>query len=464
VSCLPACRSAGSCHRPPNPAPAQGAVGAPGPGAPGAQAPGAGAPATPTLLPPKTECLIISDVGLRNSLFARDTPATTGPSTGRNANPKCAEVGTGSGLLSGSGDLTIAVDQKALDTFRDTKRDQPGSFVLFLNGIPMMTDAPLIAHENVGTLTIFRYRISQGKESQLLWSTLYADHGLFTPQPLHAALGWKADTETTPSLIPRRDNTGARVQVTTEAQMILAALLVLLTIGVVIYIGIRGDSLRDADLPAWWLEAATLKTTIAKMDLATRDQHLARAYTWYRPEKAAECQQRAELLLKRQPVAKDETPAVIVGLALLPQTWKPLRASYSLSRTQLALCFTFTVAAGVFLWMLYGDLRHIDGSLLLLLGISVGTAGASWIADRNMPDRPYSPSQGFLSDLLTGFDERKQLHRYQAVIINLVLLVVGVFHVVEQLSYPVFDGSWLIFLGISGSAYGLGKGTIETKP
>lgn len=428
-----------------------------------AEAPDPAAPVAPELPPLKTECVIVSDVGLRNALFADDTPDVPAARSGSAPQRKCKDLKGGPGMLNGSGDLTIAVEQESFEAFRAAKRDEPGSFVLFLNGVPLLTDARLIALENVGKLAVFRYRISQGKESQLLWSMLYADGSLFHSQPLHAALGWKADSETTPSLIPARDDTGARVRVTTVSQLVLALALVVLTIGAVIYIGRRGDSLRDANLPAWWLEAAALKTAIAKMDPATRDQHLVRKYPWYVPGDAALYQQHAELLLKRQPVAEQDIPAAKVGLALLPQAWTPLRATYSLSRTQLALWFTFTVSAGLFLWMLYGDLRRIDGSLLLLLGISVGTAGISWIADRNMPDRPYAPSQGFLADLLTGFDERKQLHRYQAVIVNLLLLVVGIFHVGQQLSYPVFDASWLIFLGISGSAYGVGKGLIETR-
>jgi hypothetical protein len=397
-------------------------------------------------------------------LFSNDTAPENSAAAARPPNAACSVLKSPPGLLSGSGDLTVAVKQSDLDAFRKSRNDQDGDFVLFLNGIPLPTDARKIATENVGTLATFRYRISQGRESQLLWSMLYADRGLFDEQPLHAALGWKAVTETTPSLIPWRDETGARVRVTTKTQLTLAILLVLLTIGVLIYIGVRGDSLRDAALPAWWQQAATLKAAIAGMDAAARDQYLLAAYPWYVANDAAQYQQRAGLLLKGQPVAEADVPKLTVGLALLQQSWKPLRATYSLSRTQLALWFTFTVGAGLFLWMLYGDLRRIDGSLLLLLGISVGTAGASWIVDRNMPDRPYQPSQGFLSDLLTGFDERKQLHRYQAVIINLLLLVVGIFHVAQQLSYPVFDASWLIFLGISGTAYSVGKGVIETRP
>lgn len=424
--------------------------------------PAAAAPAPAKLPALETQCVVVNDAGFFSSLSARDSDTKAVTRTGH-AQQKCTALGEKPGVLNGSGDLSIAVSQKDFDAFRNAKDKEPGNFVLFLNGVPLTTDARLIASETVGELAVLRYRISQGNESQMLWSMLYANGKLISGETLHAALGWKADTETSPSLIPARTPSGAQIQITTGLQLGLALALVALSIAVIIYIGKRGDSLRDATLPAWWLQAASLKTAIANMSGPARDQYLVGKYPWYVAADVPQYEEHARLLLKRQPLAEKDTDAATVGLALLPQAWTPLRASYSLSRTQLALWFTFTVSAGLFLWMLYGDLRRIDGSLLLLLGISIGTATVSWMTDRNMPDRPYTPSQGFLNDLLTGFDERKQLHRYQAVVVNLLLLLVGVFHVGQQLSYPVFDATWLIFLGISGSAYGVGKGLIETK-
>lgn len=420
----------------------------------------AAAPATPPAL--KTECVVVNDLGFFDSLIARDSAEKAAIRTGA-VQSKCAVLGEQPGVLNGSGDLSIAVSQKDFEAFRKAKEKEPGNFVLFLNGVPLTTDARLIARETVGELVVLRYRINQGKESQLLWSMLYADGKLIAGETLHAALGWKADTEATPSLIPARTASGAQVQITTGLQLALALALVALTIGVVIYIGKRGDSLRDTPLPAWWATAESLKAAMTGMDDTARNQHLAGKYSWYTAVNVSQYEYHALQLLKGRQLAEADIPAATVGLALLPQAWTPLRATYSLSRTQLALWFTFTVSAGLFLWMLYGDLRRIDGSLLLLLGISVTTAAVSWIADRNITGQSYTPSQGFLNDLLTGFDERKQLHRYQAVVVNLLLLSVGIFHVGQQLSYPVFDASWLIFLGISGSAYGVGKRLIETK-
>jgi len=429
--------------------------------------PGGSPPAEPAAL--KTECVLVGDIRLP-FFGSGDKPAAS--DTGKTGeNPTiCAGLRNAKPVpkgpdqtLSGSGDLTVAVTSASLRTFREAKRNQPGDFVLFLNGVALINDARLIASEEVGTLTAFRFRIGQGRESQLLWSMLYADGELSTAQPLYAGLGWKAAGAGSASIVPERPEVHALVQVTTIEQLWIAIALVALTIGAVVYLAIRGDALRDAPLPDWWREALALKKTIGGMTVQARDAHMLGQYgNWYNASLVTQYQQQAEALLARRAVDVKDVPATVVGLALLPAHWQPLRATYSLSRTQLALWFTFTVAAGLFLWMLYGDLRRIDGSLLALLGISGATAGFSWAADRNIPDGPYTPSQGFLADLLTGFDERKQLHRYQAVIVNLLLLVVGIYHVVQQLSYPVFDGSWLIFLGISGTVYGAGKGLLET--
>jgi len=162
-------------------------------------------------------------------------------------------------------------------------------------------------------------------------------------------------------------------------------------------------------------------------------------------------------------VAKEQEPATIIGLALLARSWKPVRAAFSLARVQLAVWFVFAVAAGVFLWIVYGQLPPIDGSLLALLGLSVGTAGISVAVDKNSGGRGYSPSQGLLLDLVTGFDEKQQVHRYQAVVVNLLLLFVGISHVQQQLTYPIFDATWLALLGVSGVALGVGKQLLEDK-
>jgi len=413
----------------------------------------------------KTECVLVSDSGLLAILVGDSPKNNASGTTGTDASGKCSILEGRQGTLNGTGDLTIAVDRVSLQAFLDAKKNDLGQLVLFLNGVELLTDGRLIGSEQNATMTALRFRISQGKESQLLWSMLYADGALYEARPLRAALGWKAATAARSSIIPTRPEMTANVQVTTGLQLVLAILLVAVTVGAVFYTATNNDALRDAKLPAWWHDALKLRRDTARKPLADREQYIAGLFPLVprTPQDLTAYRTLAEKALAGHVVAPADVQTTSIGLALWSKArWKPPRATYSLSRTQLALWFTFTVAAGLFLWMLYGDLRRIDGSLLGLLGISGATAGFSWIADRNGPDRPYVPSQSFLHDLMTDFDERQQMYRYQAVIVNLLLLVVGVIHVVEQLSYPVFDGSWLIFLGISGAIYGTGKGTNET--
>jgi hypothetical protein len=150
------------------------------------------------------------------------------------------------------------------------------------------------------------------------------------------------------------------------------------------------------------------------------------------------------------------------GLMLRTTDWKPVRATFSLSRVQLGLWFMFAACAGVFLWIVYGDLPAIDGSLLGLLGISTVTTVGSLAVDQNAGGRPYLPSQGLFNDLVTGFDgDKQQIHRLQAVVVNILLLAVGIVHVVQSLTYPTFDSTWLGFLGISGVALVTGKQYLE---
>lgn len=44
-----------------------------------------------------------------------------------------------------------------------------------------------------------------------------------------------------------------------------------------------------------------------------------------------------------------------------------------------------------------------------------------------------------------------------------LLLIVGIFHVFQHLTYPMFEATWLAFLGISGAALTTGKSLVESK-
>jgi hypothetical protein len=141
-----------------------------------------------------------------------------------------------------------------------------------------------------------------------------------------------------------------------------------------------------------------------------------------------------------------------------------VRAAYSLGRLQTGIWFLFAATSGLFLWVIYGHLPPVDGSVLAILGISVGVTGMSLAVDKRANDWDLRVrSNGLLVDLVTGHDNKQQVHRYQSVVANVILLFVGVGHVVQHLTYPVFDASWLAFLGISGIGLAAGKQIAEVE-
>jgi len=414
----------------------------------------------PTSIPVK--CVDIRDLGVI-ARFSRDRDqdqklVTTGAS--RSA---CANSEVQGDALTGAGDLLVVVDKKSYDEALAVKRD--GDYVLYLNGVALPTDATILAREAVGDEIVLRYRLRQGAELQRLWSMIWSDKGLFDKQDLNVAIVWTARGSTEPAAVPpRAAASGAQpqVQITTGDKLTLALGVIGVLLIVTILVGISSDALRDSGA-SWWSEAKLWWKTAKKLPPADVVPFLTAMVPTYTAANNPDYERLAQYALSGAKVAEDKIKETQLGLALLVNKWRPVRASYSLSRVQLALWFSFAVMTALFLWLLYGDLRRIDGSLLQLLGISIGTAGLSWAADRNAGTRPYLPSQGFLLDIVSGFDEQSQLHRYQAVVVNVLLLAVGIDHVVQHLAYPVFDGTWLIFLGISGAAYGVGKQLVENK-
>lgn len=138
------------------------------------------------------------------------------------------------------------------------------------------------------------------------------------------------------------------------------------------------------------------------------------------------------------------------------------RQSYSLARVQWGAWFVFTATAAAFLWVVRGVLPPLTDTVLALTTISAVTATASFMVDARSPLTP-KPSQGLLADILSGDDDVAHLHRFQAVAVNGILLMVAVAGVVKHLTFPVFDDAWLAFLGVSNLAHAAGKGLLETK-
>lgn len=144
-----------------------------------------------------------------------------------------------------------------------------------------------------------------------------------------------------------------------------------------------------------------------------------------------------------------------------PQAMK--NASFSLARLQAGVWLFFLVIAGIYMWIVLGELPVPDPTLVALMLVSFATSFASISIDGNVQEREATESQGLLSDLITGWDGSQQLHRIQALVINGLLLFVGIDVVVHHLTYPVFEAPWLSLLGVSGIAQAVGKQTLEKK-
>ena len=163
------------------------------------------------------------------------------------------------------------------------------------------------------------------------------------------------------------------------------------------------------------------------------------------------------------PETDADVASTVIGLALTREKWKPVRGAFSLASVQVGVWMMFACIAAIFLWVVYGALPAIVGSLLGLVSITVVISGASWIVDP--AGKKFFESQGLWRDLMMGADGQTKVHRFQAVLVNLLLLFVGVSWLTKNLTYPTFDDTWLQFLGLSGLAQTVGKAVNEgSKP
>lgn len=139
------------------------------------------------------------------------------------------------------------------------------------------------------------------------------------------------------------------------------------------------------------------------------------------------------------------------------------RQAFSFARVQWGAWTTFAVASAIYLWIVYGFLPALSGSVLALAGVSTLAATSSFFMDANNPPVA-APSRNLWLDLLSGSgDATAQAHRFQALAVNVALLAAAVYHVCLHLDYPVFDSTWLAMLGISDGAQLLGKQTLEKQ-
>jgi len=143
---------------------------------------------------------------------------------------------------------------------------------------------------------------------------------------------------------------------------------------------------------------------------------------------------------------------------------------FSLSRSQLAIWTAVISCSYIYLELVkYFPVKDIpiDSTLLLLMGISAGTAAAgNLINNTSTPQQqgPDLPSEGFFKDILSD-QNGINIHRFQNVIwtIIAVMLYLGKIPVVTCGNLPTLDSTLIALTGISSATY-LGLKINENTP
>lgn len=130
---------------------------------------------------------------------------------------------------------------------------------------------------------------------------------------------------------------------------------------------------------------------------------------------------------------------------------------YSLSRTQMAFWLFVVVASFLLIWMITGDTDTITESVLILIGISAGTALGATAIDSSKKETsdevaPKEASRGFLNDILSD-GTGVSFHRFQIAVWTIVLGFVFSRNVLNHLAMPEFGTNLLTLMGISSGTY-----------
>ncbi|MEC5172416.1 MULTISPECIES: hypothetical protein [Chryseobacterium] len=142
--------------------------------------------------------------------------------------------------------------------------------------------------------------------------------------------------------------------------------------------------------------------------------------------------------------------------------------TYSFSRSQL---FYWTMIVIICLCAGMGNNGNFDlllklkePSILLLLGISVGTASVATYIDNEIPNpKKNTDSNGFIRDILSDAGGIS-VHRYQALLFNIIFGLVFVCQFINNTTeFPVFDNYALALMGTSSAGYLLIKTNEKQK-
>jgi len=132
---------------------------------------------------------------------------------------------------------------------------------------------------------------------------------------------------------------------------------------------------------------------------------------------------------------------------------------YSLGRAQLLYWSLLIIYGYLYVCSRQGALPVIPASMLIILGISIGTTAATKIISNNTSYTPDpNPSQGFLVDILSDANSIN-VHRFQNVIFNIVFGAIFIHKVISDQQLPDFDNTALTLMGISSASYAALKTT-----
>jgi hypothetical protein len=132
---------------------------------------------------------------------------------------------------------------------------------------------------------------------------------------------------------------------------------------------------------------------------------------------------------------------------------------FSLARTQMSFWFFLVIGAFVLIWLVIGDTDTVTAGVLVLIGISAGTALGATAIDSSKSDpnaaqpAAASISRGFLNDILSDTTTGISFHRFQIAVWTIVLGFIFVRHVLNHLVMPDFSTNLLTLMGISSGTY-----------
>lgn len=375
-------------------------------------------------------------------------------------------------LLVGPGELALWVSPARFVQLQQSHL--AGTLHPYIDGVDVSTGTTLTFVQPAQTAGSplrcgqLRYQLHTELDSTAtLLSRLYRENLLITPGAQPVALVASSDKQAVTLLSSMRN-----VVVTTKAGYASGLVGMVLVLLAFLWLLLRRDTFRDA-APEWLVLARAHQDSYLRAAPADRPALLTTllgggALPAYDPAALPRYVLIASKVRSWEDVGPDvKVQEIAVGLLLQLTTsanTAPLpKVSYSLARLQSGLWFTFTMAASIFLGIVYWQLPPISGSMLGILGITVVGTTVSFQLDKEAAGSVGYASRGLLNDLVTGRDDRTHVHRYQSLAVNLMLLCYAVHSVWHDLQLPTFDPTWLGFLGVSAGFNALGKQTLENK-